>query len=66
MTEWDASNYARRSALQETMAAQVLALLKFTGHERVLDIGCGDGRITAEIATACRTVPFWAWMLPAT
>ncbi|MEI9863719.1 MAG: methyltransferase domain-containing protein [Limisphaerales bacterium] len=51
MTEWDASNYARRSALQETMAAQVLALLKFTGRERVLDIGCGDGRITAEIAT---------------
>ena len=50
MTEWDATNYARRSALQETMAAQVLALLEFTGHERVLDIGCGDGRITAAIA----------------
>ena len=51
MTEWDATNYARRSALQEAMAAQVLAVLKFNGHERILDIGCGDGRITAEIAT---------------
>lgn len=51
MTEWDASNYARRSVLQETMAAQVLALLQFNGYERALDIGCGDGRITSEIAT---------------
>ena len=50
MTEWDDTNYARRSALQEAMAAQVLALLEFTGRERVLDLGCGDGRITAAIA----------------
>ena len=50
MTEWDAANYARRSSLQESMAAEVLALLHLTGNERVLDIGCGDGRITAEIA----------------
>ena len=27
-----------------------LALLRLKGSERVLDIGCGDGRITAEIA----------------
>ena len=65
MTEWDATNYARCSALQEAMAAQVLALLEFTGRERVLDIGCGDGRITAEIATR---LPHGSillpWMLP--
>lgn len=50
MTEWDATEYSRRSALQETMAEEVLALLDLQGSERVLDIGCGDGKITAQIA----------------
>lgn len=50
MTEWDAAAYARRSNMQEAMALEVLALLVLKGSERVLDIGCGDGRITAEIA----------------
>lgn len=54
MTEWDADQYARRSGLQKAMADEVLALLKFEGSERVLDVGCGDGKITAEIA---RRVP---------
>jgi trans-aconitate 2-methyltransferase len=51
MTEWDAVNYVRRSSMQEAMAAEVLALLHLNGSERVLDIGCGDGRITTEIAS---------------
>ena len=50
MTEWDAAGYARRSGLQEAMANEVLVLLDLKGAERVLDIGCGDGKITAEIA----------------
>ncbi len=32
------------------MAEEVLALLNLKGSERVLDVGCGDGKITAEIA----------------
>jgi trans-aconitate 2-methyltransferase len=51
MTEWDAAEYSRRSGLQEAMAEEVLALLHLEGSERVLDVGCGDGKITAEIAT---------------
>ncbi len=51
MTEWDPTEYSRQSALQEAMAEEVLALLDLKGSERVLDVGCGDGRITAEIAT---------------
>ena len=51
MTEWDANEYSRRSGLQEAMAEEVLALLDLEGSERVLDVGCGDGKITAEIAT---------------
>ena len=49
MTEWNAAEYARRSGLQEAMAAEVLALLNLAGAERVLDIGRGDGKITAEV-----------------
>jgi trans-aconitate 2-methyltransferase len=51
MTEWDAAEYARRSGLQQVMAEEVLALLDLDGSERVLDIGCGDGKLTAEVAS---------------
>lgn len=47
---WNAAKYTRHSSLQEQMAAQVLALVRLEGHERVLDVGCGDGRISARIA----------------
>jgi trans-aconitate methyltransferase len=50
MTEWRASAYARQSSLQQAMAEEQLALLTLAGTERILDIGCGDGKITAEIA----------------
>lgn len=50
MTEWDAADYARISGLQETMAKEVLALLDLKGTEHILDIGCGNGKVTAEIA----------------
>jgi trans-aconitate 2-methyltransferase len=50
MSEWDAEGYSRISGLQQAMAAEVLALLDLKGNERILDIGCGNGKITAEIA----------------
>lgn len=50
MTEWNASEYDRLSALQAAMAEEVLSLLKLEGSERILDIGCGNGKTTAEIA----------------
>src|SRR5262245_29647206 len=51
MTEWDADAYRRVSALQRWVADKSLATLALHGDERVLDVGCGDGRITADIAT---------------
>lgn len=54
MTEWDAELYRERSSLQQAMAAEVLQALDLTCSKRVLDVGCGDGRITFEIA---RRVP---------
>ncbi|HJU05030.1 MAG TPA: class I SAM-dependent methyltransferase [Nitrospiraceae bacterium] len=50
MTEWNAAEYARCSGLQKMMAGEALALLDLAGSERVLDVGCGDGKITAEVA----------------
>jgi trans-aconitate 2-methyltransferase len=50
MTEWNAPEYARISQLQETMAAEVLSLLDLKGTEHVLDVGCGNGKVTAQIA----------------
>ena len=54
MTEWNAELYRERSSLQQTMAGEVLGALETKGSERILDVGCGDGRITFEIA---RRVP---------
>jgi ubiquinone/menaquinone biosynthesis C-methylase UbiE len=53
-TEWNAELYRERSSLQQAMAVEVLQALKLTSSDRVLDVGCGDGRITSEIA---RRVP---------
>jgi trans-aconitate 2-methyltransferase len=51
MAEWNAQQYARISGLQQAMAAEaLLSLLHLKGTERVLDLGCGNGKITAEIA----------------
>ncbi len=50
MTEWNASEYARLSGLQAAMAKEVLSLLELRGTESVLDIGCGNGKTTSEIA----------------
>jgi trans-aconitate 2-methyltransferase len=51
MTEWDASEYARIAGLQEAMAKEVLSLLDLRGTKRVLDVGCGNGKVTAEVAS---------------
>ena len=51
MTEWNASGYARIAQLQKAMAGEALALLQLKGSERVLDVGCGNGNVTAQIAT---------------
>jgi trans-aconitate 2-methyltransferase len=50
MTEWNAQEYDRLSALQATMAAEVLSILQLNGNERILDVGCGNGKTTASIA----------------
>jgi trans-aconitate methyltransferase len=47
---WDAAAYAANSEIQLTWARELIARLNLQGHERVMDVGCGDGKITEEIA----------------
>jgi trans-aconitate 2-methyltransferase len=48
--EWDAATYDRVADPQEEWAREVLARLELRGDERVLDAGCGSGRVTRLLA----------------
>lgn len=47
---WDAADYAQHSMNQHTWGRELAARLRLRGEERLLDVGCGDGKITAELA----------------
>jgi trans-aconitate methyltransferase len=49
---WSAADYASNSKVQQKWARELIAQLELRGDERILDVGCGDGKITAEIARA--------------
>ena len=50
MHKWDARDYQKNSSIQLKWGRELIDKLKLRGNESVLDIGCGDGKITAEIA----------------
>lgn len=45
--DWDAATYDRVSDPQVDWAREVIARIGLGGNERVLDAGCGSGRVTA-------------------
>ena len=49
MPDWNAERYHEVSSPQQAWGRRVLERLPLAGSEHVLDLGCGTGRITAEI-----------------
>jgi trans-aconitate methyltransferase len=50
--KWNAAAYAANSFVQQSWARELIAKLNLRGDESVLDLGCGDGKVTAEVARA--------------
>jgi trans-aconitate methyltransferase len=48
---WNAQDYAKHSTSQYEWAKELIPKLNLTGNETLLDIGCGDGKVTALLAT---------------
>lgn len=48
--EFDGKRYGQASAHQKEWGTTLIAELNLQGTERVLDLGCGDGALTAQIA----------------
>src|SRR5450631_4445811 len=47
--DWDAGRYHQVARPHAAWGATVLDRLRLTGDERVLDAGCGSGRVTAQL-----------------
>ena len=48
---WDAKEYAKHSQNQYEWALELIPKLKLKGNEVLLDIGCGDGKVSATLAS---------------
>ena len=47
---WNPEDYAKHSDAQLKWARELRSRLDLSGNESVLDVGCGDGKITADFA----------------
>lgn len=50
MHQWNPDDYEKHSSAQKKWGGALIEKLKLSGDEHVLDIGCGDGRLTVMIA----------------
>lgn len=49
---WNAKDYEQHSQAQQKWARELIKKLNLQGTEDILDLGCGDGKVTAEIANS--------------
>lgn len=47
---WDGEEYHQHSSSQKDAASDLMKYIPLTGLESILDVGCGDGKITAAIS----------------
>jgi len=52
---WDAYDYRSHSTVQQKWAQELIEKLGLVGNESLLDIGCGDGKNTATLASHLRS-----------
>jgi Trans-aconitate methyltransferase len=50
MYSWDPKFYSSNSSAQKNWGFELLTKLNFKGNERFLDVGCGDGKFSAEVS----------------
>ena len=48
--QWNAADYAGHSEAQQQWALELMKRLDLRGDEHLLDLGCGDGKVTAVLA----------------
>ena len=48
--KWDAREYEKHSQGQQKWARELIEKISLKGTENVLDLGCGDGKVTADIS----------------
>jgi trans-aconitate 2-methyltransferase len=51
MYKWNPEDYQHHSSAQEILAEGIISGLNVEGNEHILDIGCGDGKITTKLAS---------------
>jgi trans-aconitate methyltransferase len=49
--KWDPADYAASSSSQARWGRELMERVEWRGDEHVLDVGCGDGTLTAQIAS---------------
>ena len=48
---WNAESYHLNSSVQLEASQELLSKISFQGNESILDVGCGDGKITAMLSS---------------